>query len=146
MSIVCPVCGNEVEDNESACPTCGFKLAGSTQQFQPVVLPDENIVEDVKPVQEATLRILRGPQTGIAFQLGDETLTIGRSPQCGIFLNDMTVSRKHALLKPESDGYVISDTNSFNGVWVNNDSIDEYHLKSGDIIQIGVFLLLYQES
>lgn len=146
MSTVCPVCSNPIDPDASACPHCGFKLLGSTQQFKPVVLGDEPIADDAKLVQEATLRVVRGPQTGVAFQLGDQPLVIGRSPQCDIFLNDMTVSREHATIEPADGGYVIRDENSFNGVWVSNDSIDEHRLASGDIIQIGAFLLLYQEG
>lgn len=146
MSTVCPVCSNPVEPDASACPHCGFKLLGSTQQFKPVLLPDETLVEEAKPVQAATLRVVRGPQTGVAFQLGGERLVVGRSPQCDIFLNDMTVSREHATIEPADGGYVIRDENSFNGVWVSNDSIDEHRLVPGDVVQIGAFLLLYQEG
>ena len=146
MSTVCPVCSNPIDPDASACPHCGFKLLGSTQQFKPVLLGDEPIADEAKLVQEATLRVVRGPQTGVAFQLGDKKLVVGRSPQCDIFLNDMTVSREHATIEPADGGYVIRDENSFNGVWVSNDSIDEHRLASGDIIQIGAFLLLYQEG
>ena len=146
MSTVCPVCSNPIDPDASACPHCGFKLLGSTQQFKPVLLGDEPIAEEAKLVQEATLRVVRGPQTGVAFQLGDKKLVVGRSPQCDLFLNDMTVSREHATIEPADGGYVIRDENSFNGVWVSNDSIDEHRLASGDIIQIGAFLLLYQEG
>ena len=146
MSTVCPVCSNPIDPDASACPHCGFKLLGSTQQFKPVLLGDEPIAEEAKLVQEATLRVVRGLQTGVAFQLGDKKLVVGRSPQCDIFLNDMTVSREHATIEPADGGYVIRDENSFNGVWVSNDSIDEHRLASGDIIKIGAFLLLYQEG
>lgn len=146
MSTVCPVCSNPIEQDASACPHCGFKLLGTTQQFKPVLLPDETIASEVRPVQRAALRVVRGPQTGVTFQLGDKPLVVGRSPQCDIFLNDMTVSREHAVIEPVAGGYVIRDENSFNGVWVSNDSIDEHRLASGDIIQIGAFLLLYQEG
>ena len=112
-----------------------------------MLLADETIEPEVPQTQQAELRVVRGPQTGVAFQLGDRGLTVGRSPQCDIFLNDMTVSREHAVIEPvDGGGYVIRDENSFNGVWVSNDSIDEHRLASGDIIQIGAFLLLYQEG
>ena len=87
------------------------------------------------------------PQVGITFDLGAEELTVGRSPHCSIFLNDMTVSRMHATIEPEAGCYVIRDANSFNGVWVNNDSVDAPRkLCNGDVIQIGAFCLLYQEE
>ena len=67
--------------------------------------------------------------------------------QCDVFLNDMTVSREHAVIEPSTGTFSIRDTNSFNGVWVNNANIEEsYTLVHGDIIQIGAFCLLYQEE
>lgn len=146
MSEICPVCNNPVEEGQAACPQCGFKLLGSTQKFAPVTFSDESLPEEIKPTHEATLRVVRGPQTGVSFRLGKTALSIGRSPQCDVFLNDMTVSREHASIVPSEDGYDIRDADSFNGVWVNNDSIDARRLESGDVIQIGAFCLLYQEA
>ncbi len=94
----------------------------------------------------AALHVVRGPQTGVTYQLGDQALTIGRSPQCDLFLNDMTVSREHASVEPADGGYVIRDANSFNGVWVNNESVETRRLVSGDVIQIGAFCLVYKEE
>lgn len=142
----CPVCSQPLEADASACPYCGFKLLGSTQRFTPVSLDADPVVEQPKPEHSATLKVVRGPQTGVSFELGEESLSIGRSPQCSVFLNDMTVSREHAAIDPVDDGYVIRDTNSFNGVWVNNDSVESRRLASGDVIQIGAFCLLYQEG
>lgn len=146
MSEICPVCNRVVEPHDAACPHCGFKLLGSTQRFDPVTFPEETLDETDRPVQDATLRVVRGPQTGISFRLGNTPLSIGRSPQCDVFLNDMTVSREHASLTPDGGGYVINDENSFNGVWVNSDSVDTRRLASGDVVQIGAFCLLYQEG
>ena len=147
MSENCPVCGNPVNPGDALCPSCGFKLLGSTQRFAPVTLGDEAIAAPVKGPGRAALRVVRGPQTGTTFTLDDDLLSIGRSPQCGVFLNDMTVSREHALIEPCEGGYAIRDTNSFNGVWVNNDSVDAPRkLQDGDVIQIGAFCLLYQEE
>ena len=80
------------------------------------------------------------------FELGDAPLSIGRSPRCDIFLNDMTVSREHASIERCVDGYQITDAHSYNGVWIDNTSIESVVLNDGDIIQIGVFCLLYRES
>ncbi len=146
MSERCPVCSNELEPQATACPYCGFKLLGSTQRFEPVTFEDESFKPAAKACAEAVLNVVRGPQTGVSIQLGDSVLTIGRSPQRDLFLNDMTVSREHAIVEPMEGGYAISDTNSFNGVWVNNENVDAPRkLVNGDVIQIGAFCLLYQE-
>lgn len=146
MSERCPVCNNELDEGVSACPYCGFKLLGSTQRFTPVAIGGEAFAPAEKSVQEAVLRVVRGPQTGVAFRLGNTALSVGRSPQCDVFLNDMTVSREHAVIEPKEGGYVIRDVNSFNGVWVNNENVDVRKLVANDIIQIGAFCLLYQED
>lgn len=147
MSEKCPVCNNDLTPNDAVCPHCGFKLLGSTQRFAPVTLTSESLTPDTKPAATAVLRVVRGPQTGISIHLSDMPQSIGRSPQCDVFLNDMTVSRKHALIEPCIDGYTICDTNSFNGVWVNNENVDAPRkLRNGDVIQIGTFCLVYQEE
>ncbi|MDR0514105.1 MAG: FHA domain-containing protein [Coriobacteriaceae bacterium] len=147
MKESCPVCNSEVSKDDPVCPQCGFKLLGSTQSFKPLPLTvDEFSHKQQQPATTASLRVIRGPQIEMVFALKDESYVIGRSPQREIFLNDMTVSRSHARIDRTANGYRISDLNSFNGVWINNKSIDEAMLGSGDIIQIGAFCLLYQES
>ena len=72
-------------------------------------------------------------------------MSVGRDPQCDIFLNDMTVSREHAEIEVTGEGCVIRDKNSFNGVWVNDRAVEACALKPGDVIQIGAFCLIYRE-
>ena len=146
MTEICPVCRMEVAPGLGACPTCGFRLLGKTQAFKPISLGESDEMASPAPVTEAALKVVRGPQRGVVYQLGDESLTLGRSPQCSIFLNDMTVSRLHASLRREGGCYVITDENSYNGVWVNNRNVETKALASGDFIQIGTFCLLYEEK
>ena len=146
MNDTCPVCGNTVQPQDSICPACGFKLLGSTQQFQPITLPEEQPVVVPEKESKASLHVVRGPQVGVVFKLGQDTLSIGRDPNCDIFLNDMTVSRAHAELTPTRNGSLISDKNSFNGVWVNNKNVESHVLKPGDILQIGTFCLVFREE
>ena len=88
---------------------------------------------------------MRGPQVGTVLELGSSDLSVGRSPECDIFLNDMTVSREHARILSTPEGYRIQDDNSFNGVWVNNENVAEASLHPGDIVQIGAFCLLFED-
>ena len=99
-----------------------------------------------KLLSEATFSIVKGPQVGNVFHLSADTLTIGRSPQCDIFLNDMTVSRMHATMRRTPAGYEIVDADSFNGLWVNNLNVKDAVLKDGDVVQIGTFCLVYQAT
>ncbi len=145
MSDVCPICNNPVSPSDAACPACGFKLLGSTQAFMPVDLNADEVAAPAKRPAHGTLQIVRGPQVGTVLELGSDDLTVGRSPECDIFLNDMTVSREHARILSTPDGYRIVDDNSYNGVWLNNESVSEAKLHAGDIVQIGAFCLLFED-
>lgn len=147
MKETCPVCGNPIEANQEACSSCGYHFLGATQSFAPVAVENAETVSQKKKVSPtAQLRVIRGPQTGALFSLGLETLTIGRNPQCDIFLNDMTVSRDHAKIEKSDAGYTLVDLNSFNGVWVNNKNVETTLLCEGDIIQVGAFCLAFQQE
>lgn len=147
METTCPVCANAFDaEREACCPFCGFKLAGRTQEFHPINLDGVGGPE-ATPAQEVSLRVVRGPQTGMAFAVTGDRMTLGRSPHCDIFLNDMTVSRYHATIERVSGGcYAIRDNHSYNGLWVNNESVEFVRLKSGDYVQIGAFCLQFQEQ
>lgn len=146
MTQTCPVCGHPVSEQDTACPTCGFKLLGATQAFSPVTLePEPGPAVEPAPAQ-ASLHVVRGPQVGMAFALGPEPITIGRNPKCTIFLNDMTVSRMHATIEPEAGCFIIRDANSYNGVWVNNENVEARTLRPGDYVQIGTFGMKYEEK
>ena len=141
----CPVCNNEIDDDASACPSCGFKLLGSTQSFKPIEFGQAPPAEPSHAERSCALRIVRGPQTGVVIEVQPGRSVIGRSPHCDIFLNDMTVSREHAALEKDAECCTITDTNSYNGVWVNNTNIASHRLVDGDVIQIGSFCLVYEE-
>lgn len=142
----CPVCQGPLSEGAEACPCCGFNLHGATRRFEPVPLEPDLAAAAVPTGCDATLQVVRGPSAGVVYRLCGDELTIGRTPQCSVFLNDMTVSRLHARLRREGDAYVLSDENSFNGVWVNNQSVESKALSSGDFIQIGTFSLLYDQD
>lgn len=144
---ICPVCNNPIEADQQTCATCGYHFLGSTQKFKPVDVSSEDIVANTKKSSaNAQLHVVRGPQIAAIFTLDEKPLTIGRSPQCEIFLNDMTVSRQHATVELTDEGHKITDLNSYNGVWVDNNNVESYVLKEGDIVQIGAFCLTYQKD
>ena len=145
MSKACPVCASEIDDNVATCPFCGYKILGSTQSFKPIQLDASAAELDRSAITKGELRIVRGPQTGIVIEVSEGTYSIGRDPQCDIFLNDMTVSRNHAQITSDEKGCILSDMNSYNGVWVNDQMIESCLLKTGDVIQIGAFCLVYRK-
>lgn len=142
----CPVCNATLADTDTACPVCGFKLIGKTEAFKPIAMTPTPNMASPALLSEATLSIVKGPQVGNVFRLSADALTIGRSPQCDIFLNDMTVSRMHATMRRTPAGYEIVDADSFNGLWVNNLNVKDAVLKDGDVVQIGTFCLVYQAT
>ncbi|NPD30275.1 FHA domain-containing protein [Eggerthellaceae bacterium zg-1084] len=144
MSTICPICNNPVQPVDSSCPSCGFRLNGSTESFAPVELTGSiPAVEPARSAGPGVLKVVRGPRTGATIELFDGELTIGRDPASDVFLNDMTVSRRHATLSVSGPTAQIADQNSFNGVWVNNRTVSVASLQPGDKIQIGEFCLVY---
>jgi pSer/pThr/pTyr-binding forkhead associated (FHA) protein len=140
----CPICKNTVDADSNQCPTCGYRFHDTTQEFQPVELKSQPNASESSASSEASLVVCYGKQEGIVYKLEGDEASIGRSPKCEVFLNDMTVSRDHALLEKVADVWTIKDNGSFNGVWVNNKNIDHVVLNDGDLIQIGCFVLRFR--
>jgi len=91
----------------------------------------------------ALLVVARGPGTGNRFRLSAEVVSAGRHPDSDIFLDDVTVSRRHAEFRLRDGAYVVRDVGSLNGTYVNRDRVDEVAVRTGDEIQIGKFRLHY---
>jgi len=106
---------------------------------------ERQIIEDVlaSDGNSAMVFIHRGAQKGARFLVTADGVTIGRSPESAIFLDDVTVSRKHASITKIGTGFTFTDSGSLNGSYVNNESVTEKILLSGDEIQIGKFHLLF---
>ena len=102
-------------------------------------------VEALRP-GTALLVVLRGPNTGARFLLDDDEVMSGRHPESDIFLDDVTVSRKHAIFVRTPDGFVVRDVGSLNGTYVNRELVDEAVLRTGDEVQIGKFRLVFYAS
>ena len=93
--------------------------------------------------EKAMFLINRGESKGARFLITDEGATVGRSASSGVFLDDVTVSRAHAVVEKKGTAFVLRDCGSLNGTYVNNESVSEIALKTGDAIQIGKFHLLF---
>jgi pSer/pThr/pTyr-binding forkhead associated (FHA) protein len=91
----------------------------------------------------ALLVVKRGPNAGSRFQLDKEVVSAGRHPQSDIFLDDVTVSRRHAEFRRTPQGYEVSDVGSLNGTYVNREPIESSTLSNGDEVQIGKFRLVF---
>ncbi len=105
--------------------------------------PEEQAAVDALPPESALLVVQRGPSAGSRFLLDTDEVAAGRHPESDIFLDDVTVSRRHAVFRRTSDGYLVADVGSLNGTYVNRDRIDEVLLSGGDEVQIGKYRLVY---
>jgi pSer/pThr/pTyr-binding forkhead associated (FHA) protein len=134
------------------CSSCGVALAPSTDTTVSFVpeestgeLGDEELGIEVGELAVGTgvLVVKRGPESGAKFVLDNELTRVGRHPESEIFLDDITVSRRHAEFVRSADGYIVRDVGSLNGTYVNRERIEEVSLSSGDEVQIGKFKLVF---
>ena len=98
------------------------------------------------PPGSALLLVMRGPNAGSRFRLDGDLTTAGRHPDSDIFLDDVTVSRRHAEFYRHGAGFTVRDVGSLNGTYVNRERIEEAELVGGDEVQIGKFRLLFLTS
>jgi pSer/pThr/pTyr-binding forkhead associated (FHA) protein len=105
-------------------------------------LPEEAAVEALSP-GSALLVVRKGPSAGSRFLLDKELTTAGRHPESDIFLDDVTVSRRHAEFVRSDNGFLVRDVGSLNGTYLNRERIDEALLSSGDEVQVGKFRLIF---
>jgi pSer/pThr/pTyr-binding forkhead associated (FHA) protein len=134
------------------CSSCGVALAPNTDTTVSFIpeestgeLGDEELGVEVGELAAGTgvLVVKRGPESGAKFVLDNELTRVGRHPESEIFLDDITVSRRHAEFLRSAAGYVVRDVGSLNGTYVNRERIDEVPLSSGDEVQIGKFKLVF---
>jgi pSer/pThr/pTyr-binding forkhead associated (FHA) protein len=117
----------------------------TTQTFSAIEEADDVGAEDVGVDGPALVVRSGGGRSGETFHPQGERTTIGRSPDCGIFLDDVTVSRKHAVLVEREGGFAIEDQGSLNGTFVNRSRIEgEQRLSDGDEVQIGKYRLTFR--
>jgi len=150
----CPECSFVNGEGANYCQKCGAFLAGvgeasdaTTAQYE---LDDDS--GELKPVDPARavdggVLVIRagGGRAGETFELSGERIAIGRSPEADVFLDDVTVSRNHALLVRRRDGLYLDDLGSLNGSYVNRHRIESHKLQAGDELQIGKYKLTYLE-
>jgi hypothetical protein len=148
----CPECGFQNLEAAKYCEKCGAVLipedGGETTQS---IVFGETVEDVAGALADAAFRgtaiIVRSGagRAGDTITLGRDRLTIGRSPDCDIFLDDVTVSRRHALLVKRDNGYAIEDEGSLNGTYVNRRRVDSKLLEDGDEVQIGKYKLTFLE-
>jgi pSer/pThr/pTyr-binding forkhead associated (FHA) protein len=152
----CPECGFANAEGANYCQKCGAFLGDQTEPRRGDTTEVYQVDEtgELRPVDldamthEGATLVIRsgGGRSGEAFNLGGERNTIGRSPDAEVFLDDVTVSRNHALLVRRRDGLYIDDLGSLNGTYVNRRRIESHRLQDGDELQVGKYKLTYLEE
>ena len=160
-SVFCTQCGQQNPEDSKFCARCGAALttaasapAGAADQTSTISMaglePAEEHSDDLAdvgveslPAGSALLVVKRGPNAGSRFLLDKDVTTVGRHPESDIFLDDVTVSRRHAEFTRAGDGFGVRDVGSLNGTYLNRERIDEASLTSGDEVQVGKFRLIF---
>jgi pSer/pThr/pTyr-binding forkhead associated (FHA) protein len=152
----CPECGFVNAEGANYCQKCGAFLAEAATEGDGDTTEAYQVDEtgELKPVDleqvtgEGATLVIRsgGGRAGEVFNASGERMTIGRSPDAEVFLDDVTVSRNHALLVRRRDGLYIDDLGSLNGTYVNRRRIESHKLVDGDELQIGKYKLTYLDK
>lgn len=149
--VYCPECGFQNPESANYCAKCGALLVKdesgteTTQQYTPDEVEDEAAaaLEDLGVKGPALIVRSGGGRSGETFYPQGERTTIGRSPDCEIFLDDVTVSRKHAVLLQRDGRFLVEDLGSLNGTFLNRRRIESGELADGDELQIGKYRLTF---
>jgi pSer/pThr/pTyr-binding forkhead associated (FHA) protein len=152
--VFCNQCGHRNPPGSNFCSSCGAALNLSEVEdttMTHVVTPAEerDADEDLKVSPDdleagvALLVVRKGPNEGSKYLLDAEVTRAGRHPDSDIFLDDITVSRRHAEIVRRADGFHVLDVGSLNGTYVNRDRVEEARLGNGDELQIGKFKLVF---
>jgi hypothetical protein len=156
LPVYCNRCGHRNPEGSNFCSSCGAVLerspadpATTTIKLTPVEaageVGEEEVVVSLEEVPPGTgfLVVKRGPIAGSRFALSPVVTTIGRHPDSVVFLDDVTVSRRHAEIREEDGGFKVVDVGSLNGTYLNRERIEQAEMRSGDELQVGKFRLIF---
>ena len=151
--VFCNQCGHRNPGNSNFCSSCGAPLDVRGDEHtitlttaEDVVDPSGDVTIDVDELPEGVgvLLVKRGPGAGSRFVLDAMVVSAGRHPESDIFLDDVTVSRRHADILRQAERYIVRDVGSLNGTYLNRERIEtEAPLNNGDELQIGRFKLVF---
>jgi len=158
-TVYCTACGAENPEGARFCSRCGTALLrlpldrvadttstisiGASDLDEDDILAEDAAAVAALPPGTALLAVLRGPNAGSRFLLDSDLTLAGRHPDSDIFLDDVTVSRRHAEFYRQGDRFVVRDVGSLNGTYVNRERIEQAELHEGDEVQVGKFRLVF---
>ena len=159
MSETCPRCGHHGLADDRFCGACGMPMDADAHDFtgsHTSIIPTASTGSGGMPAvgsghsheipaDGAILVVHRGPGEGTTFELAADAdvLAVGRAPESDIFLDDVTVSRRHAEFRRGAEGWSVRDSGSLNGTYVNRQRVDDQRLHPGDEVQVGKFRFVF---
>src|SRR5919199_1289257 len=147
----CTNCGHKNPEGANFCSSCGSPLTDRQADTTVSFLPSDSETDfdeeiHISPEEleggRGVLIVKRGPNAGSKFFMDEDRTQIGRHPDSDIFLDDITVSRRHAEIRRDGR-FSLHDVGSLNGTYVNRERVEDADLRSGDEIQIGKFKLVF---
>ena len=149
--VVCARCGHANQPEARFCSSCGASLEAGADETTLTLQAVEAAGEEDElagyleglPPGVGLLVVRHGPSAGSSFRLDHEHTNVGRHPDSEIFLDDITVSRRHVTLDRKDGTYVLHDAGSLNGTYVNRERVDEAVLRHGDEVQVGRYRLSF---
>ena len=149
--VFCNNCGHRNHEGSNFCSSCGQPLVRADDATATITFaidqaaPGDEVQVDVADVGPGgVLVVTRGPNTGSEFTLEHVITTVGRHPDSDIFLDDVTVSRRHVEIERTTNGSVVRDVGSLNGTYLNQQRIDgDAPMTNGDELQVGKFKLVF---
>jgi pSer/pThr/pTyr-binding forkhead associated (FHA) protein len=150
MKPICPQCRSANSALNHFCSQCGAKLTPGLDSTISFLVPqegeDESIDLERLSLEGPLLIVIKGNSVEQTFSLGGPEVLIGRDPANDIFLDDVTVSRKHAVIKRAGGGLAVVDAGSLNGTYLNKQRVDEARLAHRDELQIGKFKMIFFDN
>lgn len=148
--VVCPHCGHGNQPGANFCSSCGQPIERAADEPHTITFsldPEDGLQISTDPTSVppgGRLIVTRGPNPGAEFDLEHVITTVGRHPDSDLFLNDVTVSRRHVEIERGTDGSVVRDVGSLNGTYLNQELIEgDTPIANGDELQVGKFKLVF---
>ena len=150
--MLCARCGHQNPEDARFCSSCGAPLGPLENEETTLTLSavvaetEEDELQkylDELPAGMGLLVVTHGPNAGSSYRLETAVTAIGRHPESEIFLDDITVSRRHVVVEHDGEGYTLRDVGSLNGTYVNRKRVDEAQLRDRDDVQIGRYRLTF---
>jgi hypothetical protein len=150
--VLCARCGHQNPEDARFCSSCGAPLGPGDNEETTLTLSAVEAATEEDELEHyldglapgvGMFVVRHGPNAGSSYRLDEKVTAIGRHPDSDVFLDDITVSRRHVAVERDERGYSLRDVGSLNGTYVNRKRVDEARLRHGDEVQVGRYRLTF---